>query len=309
MMLFWKNHRLFAPHVNKLIMTFFGFSILAELVLTSYLKVNDISNMFGHICHLTASYLLYKAVVETGLKNPFDLLFRNLNEAVNARDEFISLASHELKTPLTPLKLQLQMLKREVQGKNLDTSSEKISKLASRADEQAERLSRLIDGMLDVSRLNTGRFEIVRKKTDLSHLISQIAGRHESEILAVNSSLTLKLEPTELEIDPLRIEQTITNLLLNAVKYAPGSAIEIGIKKRPDGSTQIWVQDDGPGIPKQNEERIFQRFERATQDSSAAGLGLGLYICRQIVAAHGGTIHLDNNVLKGSRFVIELPQL
>lgn len=120
MAIFWMKGRVFSERVNWLILLFFAFSILTELVFTSYLGVYDLSNMMGHIFQLTATYFLYKAVVETGLVNPFELMFKNLNDAVNTRDEFISIASHELKTPLTPLKLHLQMLQRELLKENED---------------------------------------------------------------------------------------------------------------------------------------------------------------------------------------------
>ena len=145
MTLFWLNRKSYTAHVSLLIMAFFGFSILAELVFTSYLGVYDLSNMLGHIFQLISSYILYKAIVETGLEYPFDLMFKNLNEAVKARDEFISLATHELKTPLTPLKLQLQMFHRELQKKNPDsTVDEKTIKVLNSTTQQLDRLNKLI---------------------------------------------------------------------------------------------------------------------------------------------------------------------
>lgn len=301
--LFWINRKSYTAHVSLLIMVFFGFSILTELVFTSYLGVYDLSNMLGHLFQLISSYLLYKAIVETGLVNPFDLMFKNLNEAVKTRDEFISLASHELKTPLTPLKLQLQMFHRELQKKN-STGDEKTLKILSNTTQQLDRLNKLIDGMLDVSQLSTGRFEIFRERVELSTLITDLTKRHENQILSSNSKIELKLRPVELDVDPLRIEQVMTNLLMNAVKYAPGMTIEIGLEKTFDGRVKIWVSDKGPGISKEFQSRIFNRYERGDSTVSVSGLGLGLYISRQIIENHGGTLELQSEINSGSKFII-----
>lgn len=305
--LFWRNRRSYTKHVSLLILMFFGFSIFTELVFTSYLGVYDLSNMIGHLFHFISSYFLYKAIVETGLENPFDLMFRNLNNAVQARDEFISMASHELKTPLTPLKLQLQMFHRELQ-KSSDNgiSQTQILKISQSTNHHVQRLNQLIDGMLDVSRLSTGQFEIFREKVELSELISDLAKRHEPEVLAVASTITLKLSNIEVEADPIRIEQVITNLLVNAIKYAPGSSIEIGASKLDNGKVKIWVTDTGPGISKEFKARIFNRYERGVPGLSVGGLGLGLFISQQIVEAHGGSLTVESELNKGSCFTIGL---
>ncbi len=308
MVLFWRNCRSsFSPQATTLILIFFVFSLLTELIFTSYLGVYDLLNMTGHIFLVIASYMLYKAIVEAGLKNPFDLLFKNLNDAVKSRDEFISLASHELKTPLTPLKLQLQMFQRELQKKGSnEISQERINKLIQSTDFQLDRLNQLIDGMLDVSRLSSGHFELFRKKVDLSQLIRDIVLKHGPQINAVNSRLELKLLPLEAEVDAMRIEQVISNILLNALKYAPESTMEIGLDKTSEEQIKIWISDTGPGITKEYKERIFDRFERAAPNLSTGGLGLGLYISRQIIESHGGTLCVESEVSKGAKFIILL---
>lgn len=308
MALFWRNCRsCYSSEATTLILIFFIFSLLTELIFTTYLRVYDSLNMIGHIFLVIASYMIYKAIVETGLKNPFELLFKNLNEAVKSRDEFISLASHELKTPLTPLKLQLQMFQREIQkSPNNELSQEKIKKLLQGTDFQLDRLNQLIDGMLDVSRLSSGHFELFRKKVDLTQLISDIVQKHEPQLKAVNSQIKLSLSPIEAEIDPMRIEQVITNILLNAVKYAPASSMEIGLEKTRDEKIKIWISDTGPGITHEYKEKIFNRFERATPTLSSGGLGLGLYISRQIIESHGGSLFVESEIDKGSQFIILL---
>ena len=307
MKLFWNTRKEYSPDVVTLILLFFTFSIISELLFTSYLGVYDFSNMLGHITHLIASYFVYKAIVVTGLVKSIDLLFKNLNEAVTVRDEFISLASHELKTPLTPLKFHLQMFVRELHKVVPEgASTEKIHRLAERSDQQINRLNQLIDGMLDVSRLSSGKFELSPKEVELSSFISAIAEQLNPEIQAANSTLTLKLSEQVHQIDTLRIEQVLTNLIQNSLKYAPGSAIEVGLVKTNDGKIHIWIQDNGPGIPKEAISKIFNRFERGVQASSASGLGLGLYISRQIVEAHGGSIALNSEIAQGARFDIIL---
>lgn len=305
MILSWKNRQTNRVHLSRLVLGFFMFSILTELVFTTYLGVYDLSNMMGHMFQLYSYYFLYKAIVETGLEKPFDLLFRNLSDAVKARDEFISMASHELKTPLTPLKLQLQMFQRELQRQNQDPEkSAKILKAAKSSNDQVDRMSSLIDGMLDVSRLSTGKFEVFRERIELSKLIEELSKRHETQVRASKSILSLELSMVEIDADPIRLEQVIANLLLNAVKYAPGSEIVIGLEKTSEMKAKIWVKDTGPGICPDAQDRIFNRYERVNSDSSVAGLGLGLYISRQIIEAHGGTLTLVSEINKGSTFIV-----
>lgn len=303
--LFWRKTKIFSPQVTWLVLYFFSFSILTELVFTSYLGVYDLSNMMGHIFQLLSFYFLYKAVVETGLVNPFELMFRNLNDAINTRDEFISIASHELRTPLTPIKIQLQMLLRELQ-KNDTLLGAKSIKYANSANELVNKLNQLIDGMLDVTRLSTGHFELIKQKTDVTMLIKNLVAHYESIMTASHSNLSLTLEQVEVEIDPIRIEQVLTNLYLNALKYAAGSSVEIGLIKNKQGKVHIWVSDDGPGIPKEYQNLIFNRYERGRSGNAVGGLGLGLYISRQIIEAHGGTLVLEKGATKGTRFLITL---
>ena len=300
MCLFWKDRKKFSPHVSKLILFFYIFSILTDLIFTSYLSIVDVSNMSGHIAQLIASYFLYKAVVERGLRNPFESLFRDLKEAVRIRDEFISLASHELKTPLTPLKLQLQMIQREMTID--DPQMQKLLKV----NKQVDRLNQLIDGMLDISRLNSGRFQIYPEKLQLQHFITEIVNRYTPQFEATQSTIKLNLPPIEADIDPLRFEQVLTNLLMNIIRYAPRASVNIELKKLDLAHFQLIVSDDGPGIPEEFHDRIFERYERGKSENSTAGLGLGLYISRQIVESHKGSIKLDQH-FKGAKFVIELP--
>ncbi|MBC7714873.1 MAG: HAMP domain-containing histidine kinase [Rhizobacter sp.] len=157
--------------------------------------------------------------------------------------------------------------------------------------------------MLDISRLNTGRFEIFKEKTDLTKLLSNLAKENESQILAAHSTLVLKLENVELEVDPLRIEQVVNNLFSNAIKYAPSSTIEIGLKENVN-SVMMWVKDTGPGISKEFQQKIFNRYEREKSLVAVEGLGLGLYISRQIIEAHGGEITLKSGPGIGATFYI-----
>ena len=305
--IFWRYRSSFTPHVTKLTMTFFGFSIVTELVFTSYFSLYDFSNMMGHIFHFIGSFFLYKAIVQTGLENPFDSLFKNLNEAVQTRDEFISVASHELKTPLTPLKLHLQLFERELRKHpEIKIIEPVLLRMTKSSNLQVDRLNHLIDGMLDVSRLNTGRFEVFKTPTKIEDLLSELIKQNEVQFAFAKSELRSNLTPDTIDIDPLRIEQVLSNILSNALKYAPGSLVEIGNKKLANGKSVIWVSDTGPGMTDALKKRIFDRYERGASKTSMGGLGLGLYISRQIIEAHGGTLAVEGNIGEGSKFIIYL---
>ena len=303
--LFWRYRANFTPHVSQLTMTFFGFSIVTELVFTSYLGLYDVSNMIGHIFHFVGSFFLYKAIVHSGLQNPFDSLFRNLNDAIRTRDQFIAVASHELKTPLTPLKLHFQMFERELKKHpELSLIEPILLRMTKSSNLQIDKLSHLIDGMLDVSRLNTGKFEITKTPTDLKDLLEDVIKQNEPKIEFAKSQLHAHLVSDVVDVDPMRIEQVIVNILSNALRYAPGSTVEIGNERLANGKSKIWISDTGPGMSVELVSMIFDRYERGTSKSSMGGLGLGLYISHQIIEAHGGTLSVESTLGEGSKFII-----
>lgn len=291
----------------RLLCAYYVFECATSLAFTSYFKMYDGSNMMGHFFLLIGSYFFYKAVVEAGVSRPFDFLFRELTQTIRARDEFLSIASHELKTPLTPLKIQLQILQRDLNGPTGEVSPERLKKALDISNRQIGRLTKLVDSLLDVSRITAGRLQLHPESFDLSELISEIVDRHSAEQKAAGSDVHKALSAGSLVVkaDPLRMDQVITNLYTNAIKYAPNSEVEVGAA-RDGASTVIWVSDTGPGVPKSHQDLIFDRFERVA-DSGVGGMGLGLYISRQIVEAHGGTVALHNKPGGGSHFEVRIP--
>lgn len=234
-------------------------------------------------------------------------LYDDTKEAIRVRDEFLSIASHELKTPLTPLKLQLQILLRQLKG-GADFDEQKILKTMEKSDKQLSRLSWLIDDLLDVSRISSGRLRLEFEDVNLSELIKDILSQYRYQLEHSLKFIKLDIEPNVIcEVDRFRIEQVLVNLLTNAAKYAPGKPISLSLKKHRD-FVEIRVTDQGPGIEEGDVDRIFNRFERVTNNNdNIGGLGLGLYICKQIVQGHEGRIYLDPKIKDGASFVVELP--
>lgn len=310
MALMLRNRSHFDRATRHLLCAYFGFSIACGLAFTSYLGVYDFSNLVGHLLQLLSSYFFYKAIVEKGFRQPVEFLFRELKDAVQARDEFISIASHELKTPLTPLRLQLQNFQRLIQsGRADELTPEKIDRTVNLSIKQIDRMSYLVENLMDSTRLSTGKFDLNCEKVALFALLREITERHKPEQIASRCELSL-LAPSEeihLQADVIRLEQVVTNLFINALKYAPGTKIEIGALTKPDGRKLIWIHDAGPGIPAHAQDRIFLRYERLNHSDRSGGLGLGLYISREIVEAHGGSLKLESSPGKGSRFEILLP--
>jgi signal transduction histidine kinase len=233
---------------------------------------------------------------------------QELTKALRARDEFLSMVSHELKTPLTSLRLQLQMtLRRLTQNEGAPIDHEKLLKTFTSADRQVVNLNRLIEELIDVSRIRTGHMAIHPMTIDLSALGEEVVERMSEQTKLAGCSVDLKLEaPLTVNCDALRIEQVITNLLSNALRYAPNGAITIR-----SWSDKNWaylsMKDSGGGIRPERQKAIFDRFERDSKDPGIDGLGLGLYIVRQIVIAHGGDIELISPPGEGATFQFKIP--
>lgn len=233
-------------------------------------------------------------------------LYQNAQEAVRVRDEFLSIASHELKTPLTPLKLHLQgLLRRWDREGDVDPQ---MRKMAQNADRQITRLSRLVDDLLDVSRISAGLLKLNREEVDFVEILRESAERFQPQLADVGNTLTLE-HPVSLvgRFDRLRLEQVVANLFSNAIRYAPGTPLKASLSLRGE-SLHFSFEDQGPGVSADKREVVFERFERVAPNAGAlGGLGLGLFITRQIIDAHGGSIHLAEGALAGARFEIELP--
>jgi PAS domain S-box-containing protein len=231
-----------------------------------------------------------------------------LGQAIQSRDDFISIASHELKTPLTSLKLQTDIIRRATRkDPAFQLAPERILKLADQMDQQIQRLTRLIDDMLDASRVGTGKLSFHFDLFNLSTLLNEISSRFASRFQQAGIAFKLNAQAgVELRGDADRIEQVISNLYTNAIRYAAGSQLETSMLIK-ENDILIQVKDTGPGITLEAQNRIFSRFERADALNKAPGLGLGLYISKEIIEGHGGKIQVDSAPGKGASFTIRLP--
>ncbi len=230
--------------------------------------------------------------------------FSEAKAAVRLRDDFLAIASHELRTPLTSLQLQLEGALHVL---NKGEGDAKMGRRLDTANRQVDRLAKLVDNLLDVSRLSIGRLVLDREDVDLGVLVQETAERQTSAAQAAGCHLVLSTgTPVRGSWDRTRIEQVITNLLTNAFKYGPGKPIELTVEKYASRA-RLTVRDHGMGVRDDDRERIFRRFERAVSSSNYGGLGLGLYISKQIAEAHGGTIEVDPRIRDGACFIVELP--
>jgi signal transduction histidine kinase len=205
--------------------------------------------------------------------------------AVRLRDEFISIASHELKTPLTPVLIHLQVLQKLLSGSALaPPRPEKLVQSVNSIEKQLRRFALLVENLLDVSRIRLGKLQIrFEPGVDIGEIIEKTV----SQFQGISPSLIdMELEgDLKGNWDRLRVEQIVTNLISNAIRYGEGKRILVGAQNA-GGCVEIFCEDGGIGIPKEAQERIFQRFERASKIESYGGLGIGLFIVRQIVALH-----------------------
>jgi PAS domain S-box-containing protein len=262
------------------------------------------------------AWFLFSAVPEgddqtwVGTLTDVDDLRRAQNDARSAialRDEFLSIASHELRTPLTALQLKLKTLARAVPNA---CSQEARPMLESRIDSairQSERLERLIERLLDVSRIASGGMRLEVEELDLSALVSELVDRYRDEAEQAGSVVDLETHgPLIGRWDRVRMEQVVINLLTNAIKYGAGRPIDVHLKGT-SGGARLVVRDRGIGLDPAKASRVFERFERLAPIESYSGLGLGLYIVRKAVEAHGGRIAVDSAPGQGATFVVEVP--
>ncbi|RKH67037.1 response regulator [Corallococcus aberystwythensis] len=226
-----------------------------------------------------------------------------LEEAVRARDDFLSVASHELKTPLAAFRLQLDLIERGLGADARALMRERLF-LTRR---QVQRLASIVETLLDVSQLSAGPLSLVAEEVDLSALVAEVLARTQEEAARVGCTLTLrKPGPVLGRVDRARVEQVMENLLSNALKYGPGKPVEVHVEAE-GRRVRLSVVDQGMGVRPEDQERIWERFERAVSVRNFGGLGLGLWITRQVVEAHGGSVGVRETPGGGATFSVSLP--
>lgn len=257
---------------------------------------------------LDAKIRRQKLQAENELKES-ELKYKNLahmqTEAVKVRDEFIAIASHELKTPITTLILQIEIaLRRLKQGKlriiDLKSLFEGILR-------QANILAKLVDNLLSVTMINSGQMQLnIVSGIDLNNFTKEIVGKTKE---VSDNLLSIKLSelPVLVDVDPFRLEQVINNLLSNAVKYGDNKPVDIEVMEVENKWAEIRVRDQGHGIKLEDQERIMMPFQRVSTTSYVSGLGLGLFICNEIIKSHGGALLIESAPEMGSVFIVRLP--
>ena len=234
-------------------------------------------------------------------------LYAAAQQAIRVREEFLSIASHELRTPLSALELQVQSFQVQLGKQPID-----LARVTAKADvvrRQVDRLARLISEILDVSRIDAGRLELARDEVDLGELVHEVVTRFAGEL--ERAEMTMALDVAEGVIgrwDRLRLDQVVTNLLHNAIKYGKGAPIRVTLAADADaGAAKLTVADGGIGISAVDQARIFGRFERAVSSRAYGGMGVGLFIVAQILAAHHAEISVSSEPGLGATFVVKLP--
>jgi signal transduction histidine kinase len=242
------------------------------------------------------------AIVRSGFRERESAALE-LAEAVRLRDEFISTASHELKTPLTSLSLVVQHLTR---AEPYDVGPVTLRRLGS-VLRQTDRLTALVDNLLDVTRISSGQMHLDLEDLDLLEVVREVADRFQGALEQAGARLNVDSDgPVVGRWDRLRLEQVLTNLLSNAVKYGEGQPIAIAARQL-DGTALLKVSDRGMGIAPENHIRIFERFERGEYRSAPSGFGIGLWIVREIVTVLGGTVSVVSAPREGATFTVTLP--
>lgn len=234
-------------------------------------------------------------------------LFRQSQQATQLRDDFISIASHELKTPITSMKLQFQIAQRLLEKDTSDKiDSKHFRKMTDISIKQLKRITLLVEDLLDVTRISSGKLGMNMQECNISQLVHDLIHQLSFELESLKSLLKVNIqEGVTLVCDQFRLEQVLTNLISNAVRYGENKPFELSLEKTSKHIV-IKVKDNGPGISAEAQKRIFKRFERAAS-KNISGLGLGLFISQQIMLNHNGTLTVESEPGKGSTFIATLP--
>jgi signal transduction histidine kinase len=234
-------------------------------------------------------------------------LLQDSREEIRLRDLFNSIASHELKTPLTALLLNLRLLRERVERQQPDDAT--LRRQVGRCESAAARMGELIKTLLDVAQIHRGRLTLNVRDTEVVEAVRNVVSGFEEGRGGVARRIAVRAAgPFTARVDPLRFDQVVANLLSNAVKYGAGRPIEVRVNHDLAGDlAHLEVIDGGPGIDPGMAEKIFEPFQRATSMEPIPGLGLGLYVVKMIVEGHGGHVAVDSHLGQGTRFIVDFP--
>lgn len=237
-----------------------------------------------------------------------EMLYKQSQEAIAQRDEFISIASHELKTPITSMKLQLQAAEKISLKDNAEfVKASLVKKMTQSSIKQLNRITRLVEDMLDISRITSNKLTINSQDNNITELVIEVLSRFQPQFESLSITLHKDIEENVFAYcDAFRFEQVLNNLLTNAIRYGEMKPISVRLTKK-DNQVILEVKDEGLGIDPKDQERIFNRFERAISSSNISGLGLGLFISKEIMSKHGGSLSVRSSRGNGSFFKAILP--
>jgi PAS domain S-box-containing protein len=228
-----------------------------------------------------------------------------LRQADRLKEDFLHMASHEFRTPMTALRLQVELLRRHLRSPA--PAMPKVEHQLAMVDAQIDRLQALLGTLLDVSRLNAGKFTLDLADMDLAELAREVVARAGDFAGGRETAVTLSAQPVVGHWDRTRLDQVVTNLVANAVKYGHRRPVEVEVSASGEAAV-LRVRDHGIGIAPESLATIFERFERGANSGTVQGLGLGLWIARKMVEAHGGTIGVESRLGEGSTFTVTLPR-
>jgi signal transduction histidine kinase len=275
--------------------------------LESYTSLTNEDDKLRSIALLQQKAQLLEHEVAERARADQALLEKNLElrSALEARDDFLYVAAHELRTPVTGLRGYAQLLLRDARLGRVTTPARLTRSLAV-IERQIYQLNQLIGRLLDTTQIHSGKLRIEPVLTDLVPLVREILEQQPQD--ERHQIVVVGPDHLETHVDPLRLEQVITNLIDNAVKFSSeGGDVTVAVADHgPDGIV-MSVTDSGPGIPVEHRDAVFEKFHQAHPDSSLSGIGLGLFICREIVELHGGSIHIEDADGRGTKVVVTLP--
>ena len=240
-------------------------------------------------------------------ESDIETLARAARQAIRVRDEFLSVAAHELKTPLTSILTSAQLVIRFAGGDGA-ADAPQVRRVATIVERQAGKMSRLVGNLLDITRLRADRLVLDRTETDVCLIVQDVVSTLQATT-GLHRIVVRAAEPVIALVDGARFEQVVTNLVDNAIRYGPDDGlVEVEVSTPADDLVTVSVTDHGDGIPAEHRAHLFERFYQAHASSHVSGLGLGLYLSKQLVDLHGGRLDLESPPEGGARFVVTLPR-